>query len=279
MFKWGKKKDDKTQAAAVNNVFASYTPSPVNIPYASNTPSDSLSNYSASQSPHSYGTLAHSFNSSVHSHAFATPDSFARNRLLLPSDIPGNPGHIAWVCRDNKSTHDFFISHCAVDPDRLVCRKLSSMLGSLATYPPSGENAHVWFSQTCAGSIYVSPEQQVKNLKEAMLKSKVVVLFISDRTVELIKELGAGESVVASSMLLEWEIALNLQKQLIICPIFVGREDFSIGASFKFNSYDATQIPNVYHLHPGSVSNGTMRNTVASIFAFNGPSIMPDQIE
>ncbi|KAJ1553916.1 hypothetical protein HK096_005824, partial [Nowakowskiella sp. JEL0078] len=283
MFKWGKKKDDKAAANAVNNAFTSYAASPATVPYPLNTQPqafDSLSNYSSSgrtsnqshslylsQSPQSYGTLP--FSSSHSQQPYPSQDLFPKPRLILPSDLPGNPGHIAWVCRDSKSTHDFFISNCAVDPDRLVCRTLASMLSSLATYPPSGENVHVWFSQTCAGGSYVSPEQQVRNLKEAMLKSKVVVLFITDRAVELIKGLGAGESVVASSMLLE----------LIICPIFVGREDFSIGASFKFTSYDAAQIPNVYHLHPASVAKGTMRDTLTSIFAFNGPSIMPDQME
>ncbi|KAJ3125617.1 hypothetical protein HK098_008345 [Nowakowskiella sp. JEL0407] len=293
MFKWNSKKKSEDSSRDASYGRKQSLSHPVNSSPVQSTPIyspatfDTRSNYSKQSSTSSRQTSQPQFPTygsanSIHQSdiTFTNPVNTPNTmRLVLPSDIPGNPGHIAWVCQADRSTHDFFISHCSLEPDRTVCRNLANMLNSLQTYPPSNQTAHSWFDQYCSSASYKSPEHQVRNIREALLKTKVVILFISDKSIQLIKQLGAGESVDGSSMLLEWEIALSLQKHLLICPIFVGREDFNIGASFKFNSYDVSLIPNVFHLHPNSNATGTIRDTVADVFALKGPAVMPDQMD
>lgn len=114
------------------------------------------------------------------------------DKLLLPSDLPGNRGHIAWVCRSERSTHDFFISHCSQEPDRTICRSFSFVLGTLQTYPPSNESVHSWFDQHCLGSV----EHHVRNVREALLKTKVAILFITDRAIDCVRNNEAENSML-----------------------------------------------------------------------------------
>ncbi|KAJ3125197.1 hypothetical protein HK098_000508 [Nowakowskiella sp. JEL0407] len=164
-----------------------------------------------------------------------------------------------WECRHGYGEHEVFLSH-RVKSDKHNARAIYEVLQSHFCI-------HAFLDCECINNGLDWMYEFLKGLR----RSSICVLFISKGCLSDI----AKAHQQRDNNLLEWEIALEMQKHNLIhiVPLLVGEKMKNRDENIRFTDFDCSHFPDELHCHPESPKINTVRKTMEEIFKLQGTHV------